>query len=152
MLSDEQGSSPPITGKAKGLANLRPPWKKGQSGNPAGKPKDLARLGDLFAQELFKVVPANIGGKIVKRSQAEILVAQMVKQAITKGGTATRIALQFMEEHEARQMRREELKLKKQAEGSEEIDWTAEREELYQRLLSSTEYLQLPAPDEEPNG
>jgi hypothetical protein len=71
MLSDEQGSSPPIAGNAKSLANLRPPWKKGQSGNPAGKPKDLARLGDLFAQELFKVVPANIGGKIVKRSQAE---------------------------------------------------------------------------------
>ena len=147
MLSDEQGSSPPITGKAKGLANLRPPWKKRQSGNTTGRPKDLARLGDLFAQELFKVVPANIGGKIVKKSQAELLVSQMVKQAITKGGTATRIALRFMEEHEARQMRREELKLKKQAEGSDEIDWTAEREELYQRLLAATGELQSTAPD-----
>ena len=36
VLSEEQ-ATPPLTGKAKGYANLKPwPWKKGQSGTPSG--------------------------------------------------------------------------------------------------------------------
>jgi Family of unknown function (DUF5681) len=132
-VSDEQ-EAPPLTGRAKSLANLRPrpPWKKGQSGNPSGKPKNLARLGDLFTKELFKTVPVTMGGQIVNKMQAEVLVSQMVKQAIAKGGTATRIALQFMEDHEAREAAKEERKAKQVAEGSVEIDWDAEKEQLYQ--------------------
>jgi hypothetical protein len=149
-VSEEQAQ--PLTGKARRLANLRP-WKKGQSGNPSGKPKNLARLGDLFAQELFKHVPVTMGGKIVNKMQAEILVSQMVKQAIAKGGTSTRIALQFMEDHEAREAASEERKAKQAAEGGAEIDWDAEKHELAERLIKKAELLQLPAPttNEDPN-
>jgi hypothetical protein len=146
-VSGEQAQ--PLTGKARRLANLRP-WKKGQSGNPSGKPKNLARLGDLFTQELFKHVPVTMGGKIVNKMQAEILVSQMVKQAIAKGGNSTRIALQFVEDHEAREERREERKAKQIAEGSVEIDWDAEKHELAERLIKKAELLQLPAPKDEP--
>jgi hypothetical protein len=46
-----------------------------------------------------------------------------------------------------REAKREELRLKKQANGSLEIDWDAEREETYQRLLKATAaILQVPAP------
>ena len=145
----EKQETPPLTGKAKGYANLKP-WKKGQSGNPSGRPKNLARLGDLFTKELFKTVPVSMGGQIVNKMQAEILVAQMVKQAIAKGGVSTRLALQFMEQHEAREERREERKAKQIAEGSTEIDWDAEREATYQRLREqAAKIVQLSARDED---
>ena len=55
-VSDEQ-ASPPLTGKAKRLANLIP-YRKGVSGNPSGKPKDLAKFGDLLMKEFYKTVAA----------------------------------------------------------------------------------------------
>jgi hypothetical protein len=55
-----------------------------------------------------------------------------------------RLLLQFIEQHEARVARLEELKIKKALEGLDEIDWDAEREEVYQRLLKATADVQLP--------
>lgn len=145
-MSDEQEPPAPV-GREKGYANLRPkPWKKGQSGNPSGRPKNLARIGDLFTKEMFKSVPVKMEGMIVNKLQAEILVSQMVKQAISKGGQATRLALQFMEQHEAREERREERKAKQIAEGLVEFDWDAEKHELAERLIRKAELLRLPAP------
>jgi hypothetical protein len=54
---DPTRRSPPLTGKAKRLANLIP-YKKGVSGNPSGKPKDLAEFGDLLMKEFYKTVAA----------------------------------------------------------------------------------------------
>ena len=72
---------------------------------------------------------------------------QMMKKAISGTMSDRRLLLQFIEAHEEREARREELKLKKQADGSEEIDWGVELEETYQRLLEATaEIVQLPAP------
>jgi hypothetical protein len=34
-------STPKITGRARSLANLAPPWQPGQSGNPLGRPKGI---------------------------------------------------------------------------------------------------------------
>jgi hypothetical protein len=124
------------------VGNKKPPlhsrFPKGKSGNPGGRPKgrskDLTNVGQLLMKELYKTVPVNMGGKIVNKMQAEVLVAQMVKQAIAKGGVSTRLALKFMEEHEAREAAKEERKAKQVAEGSSEIDWDAEREETYRRL------------------
>ena len=82
--------------------------------------------------------------------QGEIIAMQMTKAAINGKALDRRLLLQFIEAHEAREARREELRLKKQADGSLEIDWDAEREEVYQRLRKATaEVLQLPAPDKE---
>jgi RNA-binding protein YhbY len=44
----------------------------------------------------------------------------------------------FIVEVEARLAKREELKLRKLAEGSNEIDWDAEKQELYERLCRAT--------------
>jgi hypothetical protein len=145
------------------VGNKKPPlhtrFKPGQSGNPRGRPKgrckdlNLVNLGGLFTRELFKTVGVNVNGKVVKKSQAEVLVAQMVKQAITKGGTATRILLQFMEAHEAREAAREERRAKQEAEGSVEINWDEEKERAYQDLMArATALVQSTATDEDPNG
>jgi Family of unknown function (DUF5681) len=145
-VSEEQAQ--PLTSKARRLANLKP-WKKGQSGNISGRPKDLANFGHILMKEFYKTVSANLGGKTVNKMQGEIVAMQMVKNAINKGPVAQNLLLKFIEAHEAREARREELKLKKQADGSEEIDWDAEREEVYQRLLKATATIvQLPAPTE----
>ena len=100
--------------------------------------------------EFYKTVPASLAGKVVNKPQGELLAMQMMKAAISGTMSDRRLLLQFIEAHEAREARREEIKLKKQADGSDEIDWDAEREEVYQRLLKATaEIVQLPAPPNE---
>ena len=98
-------------------------------------------------KEFYKTVVASMNGKTVKKSQGEIVAHQMVKGAINKGPVAQNLLLRFIEAHEAREARREELRLKKAASGTDEIDWDAEREDTYQRLLeATTKIVQLPAP------
>jgi hypothetical protein len=76
----------------------------------------------------------------------------MIKQAITKGGTATKIALQFMEAHEAREAAREERRAKQIEEGSVEINWDEEKERVYQDLMARATSLVQSTANEEPNG
>jgi hypothetical protein len=145
-VSEEADQSQELTGRARGNANLRP-FQKGNTFGAKGRPKDLARFGSILMGEFYKTVPAQLAGKVVNKMQGELLAMQMMKAAINGTMSDRRLLLQFIEAHEAREANREEIKLKKQADGSEEIDWDAEREEVYQRLLKATEYLQLPAPD-----
>jgi hypothetical protein len=71
-------------------------------------------------------------------------------RGVSSASTERRLLLQFIEQHEARVARLEELKIKKALEGLDEIDWDAEREEVYQRLLKATaEIVQLPATDDQ---
>jgi hypothetical protein len=135
-VSDEEDQPQPLTGHERRLANLRP-FQKGNTFGK-GRPKDLARFGDLVMREFFKTVPASLGGKTVNKMQGEIIAMQMTKAAINGKALDRRLLLQFVEAHEAREARREELRLKKQADGSEEIDWDAEREEVYQQLRKAT--------------
>ena len=79
-------------------------------------------LRGLLMKEFFKVVAASLNGKTVKKSQGEIVAHQMVKNEINKGPVAMNLLLKF---NEARQARREELLLKKQAEGSGDLQATA---------------------------
>ena len=58
-MSEEQEAPPPFTGRAKGWVNFKP-WKKGQSGNKSGRPKDLGRLGEILMKEFYKTVAANL--------------------------------------------------------------------------------------------
>jgi hypothetical protein len=124
------------------VGNKKPPlhtrFPKGKSGNPGGRPKasskDLANFGDLLMKELYKTVPASLGGKKVNKMQGEIFMMQMMKAAINGKVSDRRLLLQFIEAHEVRENKREEARLKKQASGTEEIDWDEAREQLYQKL------------------
>jgi hypothetical protein len=113
---------------------------KGRS-KGGSKDKALGNLGDLVMKGFYNPVWVNLNGGTVKKSQAEIIAQQMVKHAIKKGGAAIKFLLKFIEEHEAREVRREELNKKKNAEGYTEIDWDAEKEKVYQRLMRATEIL-----------
>jgi hypothetical protein len=140
------------------VGNKKPPletqFQKGVSGNPGGRPKgrskDLVNFGDILMKEFYKTVPASLGGKTVNKMQGEILAMQMMKAAINGKALDRRLLLQFVEAHEAREAKREEQRLKKQADGTEEIDWDAEREEVYQRLRKATSAIvQSTAPDKD---
>jgi hypothetical protein len=59
-VSDEQ-AAPPLTGRARSLANLKR-YPKGETGNPSGRPKDIVNFGTLLMKEFYKTIPANLGG------------------------------------------------------------------------------------------
>jgi hypothetical protein len=100
-------------------------------------------------KELYKTVPASLGGKTINKMQGEIFMMQMMKAAINGKVSDRRLLLQFIEAHEVRAAKSEEARLKKQADSYQEIDWDVEREETYKRLLKATaDALQLPEPDE----
>jgi hypothetical protein len=50
-----------------------------------GRPKDLARFGDILMREFYKTVPVNLAGKTVNKTQGEIVALEIVKNAILKG-------------------------------------------------------------------
>ena len=63
----ERGASKRLSPKGHwGRANLGP-RKKGESGNNSGRPKDLARFGDILMKELYKTLVANMGRKTVEK-------------------------------------------------------------------------------------
>jgi hypothetical protein len=93
------------------------PQGQGKSGNPGGRPKarskDLGNFGDILMGEFYKTVPAQLAGKVVNKMQGEILAMQIMKAAINGTMSDRRLLLQFIEAHEVREAKREELRLKK---------------------------------------
>ena len=83
---------------------------KGQIGNTKGRPKDLARFGDILMREFYKTVPVNLAGKTANKTQGEIVALEIVKNAILKGPAAMSMVVKFIEAHSARQAAREALK------------------------------------------
>ena len=125
------------------IGNKKPPrgrpFQKGKSGNPSGRPKNLSRFGDVLMKEFFKPVVAQVGGKTVRKSQVELVAQQMVRDAITKGPQARALLLKVIEAHEAREVAKEALQAKKLAQGTVDVDWTAEHEKLFQRIAAANE-------------
>jgi hypothetical protein len=105
--------------------------EEGQSGNPSGRPKDLANFGEILMKEFYKTVIANLGGKTVKKMQGEIVAQQMVKNASVEGAAAMAPLLKFIEAMR-RAKRREAMKA---AEGSVEITGTSKKHILYQEMM-----------------
>ncbi len=80
-VSDSQRSI--RDGRVRSLANLRP-FRKGQSGNPKGRPKSIT-LSEAYRRELAKVDPNDEQ----KRTFAEVLAGQTILKA--KGGDVAAI-------------------------------------------------------------
>src|SRR5262245_5723846 len=78
--TDKQSKS---TGRKRGnVANLKP-WRKGQSGNPAGRPKSIT-LSEAYRKQLAQPFPDDPQG----RAYAEVIAEKMVMSAAT-GETAS---------------------------------------------------------------
>jgi hypothetical protein len=57
-MSDEDHRDEPaaITAPVKGNGNLRPPWQKGQSGNPLGRPKKAINVAEIARDSSEKAI------------------------------------------------------------------------------------------------
>lgn len=70
-----------ITLRRKGL---REPWKKGESGNPGGRPKKAQSITDQLTQEASRVVTVTVGGVKYRGRNMEILAKRMFERGIRK--------------------------------------------------------------------
>jgi len=68
--------TPKKTPNPRSLKNLRRPWKKGESGNPSGRPKRL--LTDAYTAQLARVKD----GDRQHRTYAQLIAEAQIKQAI----------------------------------------------------------------------
>ena len=73
-------------------------FKKGQSGNPRGRPKGSKNLSTLVFEELRKKVTLPIEGKVRRVSKGELAAKMWVSQVI-KGDHKAREQILKLEEH-----------------------------------------------------
>jgi hypothetical protein len=77
-----------LTGKARRLANLRPPFKKGEVHNPKGRPKGMC-VGEYFREMLPLKCPADPKG----RCWGEVIAERMMVEA-AKGNVRAAIEIE----------------------------------------------------------
>jgi hypothetical protein len=66
-----------------GNPNIKPRWKKGESGNPAGLPKGYVRASTILNKLLkAKITVVNAQGKKERKPAGEVLLQKLVANAI----------------------------------------------------------------------
>lgn len=72
-------------------------WKKGQSGNPAGKPKGTKSVSATFRKAaLQKVQVRTGGGRTRMMSRLDLLVGRTIEEAAKGNAKATEISLRYL--------------------------------------------------------
>jgi len=81
----------------------RPPkksqFKKGQSGNPSGRPKKAPVLADLLERQLAKELSVNGPDGPVKLTVFEVMIAAAAKKAVSGDVRSTKILIETAERH-----------------------------------------------------
>jgi hypothetical protein len=65
-------------------------FRKGQSGNPRGRPKGSRNFRTLIEQELDEQIEVNENGKVVRLSKRSIIAKKLVNEAATGNSRAWR--------------------------------------------------------------
>ena len=111
------------------------PFPKGQSGNPKGRPLGEI-VGNRFAAEMLKVVPAQVGGKTIEAPQYELFIMQMIQAGIKGNTPARKLVLDFIAANDARETAADE-KAKQATEGGVGVfNWDDAKERVLQNLQS----------------
>jgi hypothetical protein len=95
------GGNTEITPKDKRLANLKPPWSKGVSGNPGGRPKNIINLDELL--EAINEVGEEKGKGLLKKcvemayTNPQIMIALISKFIPTQTKTEAEVKYSYTE-------------------------------------------------------
>jgi Family of unknown function (DUF5681) len=73
-------------------------YKRGQSGNPSGRPKGAKNLKTILRKVLLTLVPAVIGGRRLKMTATEALLRQMLNKAVSGDLRATTQLISLIKE------------------------------------------------------
>ena len=68
-------------------------WKKGQSGNPKGRPKGTKNFYSDLSEELAEMILVNEGGQRKKLSKQRAVIKQLVSKALAGDMVASRTVL-----------------------------------------------------------
>jgi Family of unknown function (DUF5681) len=119
-----------------GKPPLRRRFKKGQSGNPKGRPKKIPDLSELIGEELESTRYVEIDNKRVKLTVAKLLVKQFIRLAMKGDPKALFPALEAADKHQKAAAKRESQK-KHRFPTREEISKMTdqERTDLYMQTL-----------------
>lgn len=98
-------------------------WKPGQSGNPKGRKKQSKNTDTLFWDELDAKVTVTENGKSVKLTKRELVIKQIVNNAVKGDFRSTQLLLAWMRSKETPEKMTEEVPL------------TAEDEAMLNQLL-----------------
>jgi hypothetical protein len=122
------------------VGNKKPPlhtrFKRGQSGNPRGRPKSRSNFAQMLMEELGRPVPVVRNGKPVKFPNDRLFVTSLVKDAITKGPQDKIVLLKAVQQLEVREaaVAAEAGKKADQFGPVKEFSWTEEQQKLYEEL------------------
>jgi hypothetical protein len=78
-------------------------FRKGQSGNPAGRPKGSRNMSTLIQKALFETVVVNVNGRRKKVSKLEAAFIQQANRAAGGDAQATRLMLDVLVGSEQRE-------------------------------------------------
>jgi len=89
-----------------GVGYRQPPkkhcWKKGQSGNPKGRPRGHKNLAAALTAILHENIRVNLGGKEQEMSKLEAVTRQLVDKAIAGDARLTQLLLNEVHKNEAK--------------------------------------------------
>ena len=92
MENDEIGANTPKkTGKEKRVANLKQAWKKGESGNPKGRPIGSISLVEVIRRRLMELTPDK------KRTFMDALGDKIISGAMAGSEASQRLILNYLE-------------------------------------------------------
>jgi hypothetical protein len=87
----DPGDRTELTPTERRLANLRPPWRPGESGNPAGKPKSFSRkLREVTTEDDLVAMSEAV---IKKAKRGDIRAAEFYRDT-TEGKPRVRVSLE----------------------------------------------------------
>jgi Family of unknown function (DUF5681) len=138
------------------LGYKRPPqwaqFRKGQSGNPNGRPKkkvaqppaadisDSSMVDDIFRAELARLMPVREGGKSREMTILELVTRAQTQAAIRGDVRAQKEVLERSTALEQRDQQRDQTKLEKQLSDYRRIaNWKAERAKIWNAAIQRGE-------------
>jgi hypothetical protein len=126
-MTQDKGDYPVGYGKPPAHARFR----KGQSGNPSGKPKKILTEEEIVLRDLASKVTVTEGGKQRRMSKLEVILKQQVKLAMKGDPKAVRFVAEIL------RMAKQSLSSGNQNQGEERMVFTLvfEEEELRRQEL-----------------